>query len=313
MPAFSRSYNIPVKTPFELEAFEAGDEDHDELTYCWEQWNLGDFEQSWNRTRLYGPTFRSFNPDISTTRVFPTMSKVLAGITDYLGERLPDTNRSLTFKLAVRDVLNGIGSFIFPDDSIRLNATSKAGPFTVLSPGAVTWFGGTTQTVTWDVANTNAPPVNCTAVDIFLSVDGGYTYSFVLAGNTPNDGEEEILVPNFATTHGRIKVKATGNVFFNVNNVDFTISDAGTGVKEVKWEEAVKIYPMPASDNLNITNNYNGKLEMIIINAVGQKIWTGSIVKQLSILVSSWAKGMYYMRLMDVAHDRSIVKPIAIQ
>ena len=47
----------------------------------------------------------------------------------------------------------------------------------------------------------------------------------MLAASTPNDGaHERWTVPNTATTHGRIKVEAIGNVYFDVNNADITIN-----------------------------------------------------------------------------------------
>src|SRR5690606_17648069 len=66
-------------------------------------------------------------------------------------------------------------------------------------------------------------PVNCAAVDIFLSTDGGYSYPFLLAGNVTNDGAATVAVPNISTINARIKVKASNNVFFDISNSDFTI------------------------------------------------------------------------------------------
>ena len=59
------------------------------------------------------------------------------------------------------------------------------GPFLVTSPNtAVLYTGGSTQTVTWNLANTNVAPVNTANVKISLSTDGGYTYPYVLAAST---------------------------------------------------------------------------------------------------------------------------------
>src|SRR5690606_18745719 len=106
-----------------------------------------------------------------------------------------------TFKLTVRDIYNGLGTFNLSDDTIHLDVTSAAGPFIVTTPSSsVNWLGSTTELVTWDVANTNNAPINCTNVSILLSVDGGLTYPHTLAANTPNDGSEVITVPNIAST-----------------------------------------------------------------------------------------------------------------
>ena len=55
------------------------------------------------------------------------------------------------------------------------------------------------QTVTWDKANTDLPPIGTTDVKISLSTDGGLTYPIVLAASTANDGSEAVTIPNVAT------------------------------------------------------------------------------------------------------------------
>ena len=49
---------------------------------------------------------------------------------------------------------------------------ASAGPFVVTSPNTfVSWAAFSQQTVTWNVANSNASPVNCANVDILLSLE----------------------------------------------------------------------------------------------------------------------------------------------
>ena len=82
-----------------------------------------------------------------------------------------------------------------------LTLAPNAGPFLVTAPNtAVTYPGGSTQTVTWDKANTDIPPISATDVKISLSTDGGLTYPNVLAASTANDGSEAVTIPNVATT-----------------------------------------------------------------------------------------------------------------
>ena len=67
----------------------------------------------------------------------------------------------------------------------KLTLAPGAGPFLVTSPNtAVSVDSGSTQTVTWSVANTNVAPVNTANVHITLSTDGGLTYPILLAASS---------------------------------------------------------------------------------------------------------------------------------
>ena len=144
-----------------------------------------------------------------------------------VGERLPTVNRAMNFRVSVRDRRGGI---VDGGTSVVVNAA--AGPFQITTQNsltdfapAVTWQAGTTQTVTWDVANTGAgTTVNAANVNILLSTDGGQTFPITIKANTPNDGTESITVPNNVTTTARIKVEAVGNIFFDINNANFAIT-----------------------------------------------------------------------------------------
>lgn len=316
IPSFTQSYVIPFGTPFELTAPAAIDQDNDTLTYCWEQWNLGDFRKNWNDTYSEGPLFRSFMPDTSRTRVFPKIEKLVAGITAYLGEKLPDSARELTFRLTVRDVYNGSGSFNFPDDSIKINVVKNSPvPFSVTAPaGGQSWVGGTQNTITWNVANTDLLPVSCANVDIYLSEDGGFTYPHLIVANTPNDGSETVTVPNITSTNqARIKVKASNNVFFNISPADFSIVHNTSGVNSLTWQQQIEVFPVPATDVLSIRTQNNMRLEIHITNITGQEIFNGKMLKQLNIPVKQWAKGVYYLHLTDPVSREKLVRPLMIR
>jgi len=309
-----QTYQVPMLTPFELTAPLVTDTDHDTLTYCWEQWNRGDFRSNWSAASTRGPIFRSFKPDTSATRVFPRLDTLVDGVDEYLGEKLPDVDRFLTFRLTVRDIFNGLGSFNLPDDTVHLDVTSAAGPFTVTAPAAsVNWLGNTVETITWDVASTNLPPVNCSQVDILLSVDGGYTYPIILAANTANDGIEQISVPNniVSTTLARVKVKAVGNVFFNISPVNFIVTH-NTGVRNVNWQNSLTISPVPANDMLHLMSQSNANLDVHVVNPLGQLIYRAILSQKLDIDVKNWSKGVYYIQLMNEASGERLVRPIIV-
>jgi hypothetical protein len=214
-------FTIPLSTPFTLTG-SATDPNGDALTFCWEEFDLGPAGDP-STPSGNAPIFRSFNPTTNATRTFPKLSDLLNN-TQTIGEILPSYARTLTFRLTARDNRSG-GGGVDRSSNVQFSVSGSAGPFTVTAPNtAVSWEALTTQTITWDVSNTNIAPVNCANVKISLSTDGGTTFPIVILASTPNDGVEAITVPDNQTTTARIKVEAVGNIFFDISNVNFTIT-----------------------------------------------------------------------------------------
>jgi len=104
---------------------------------------------------------------------------------------------------------------------------NSAGPFKVTSQStSQVYTAGTVQNISWDVANTDNLPINVQNVDILLSTDGGLTFPITLADNVTNDGNHEIVLPGVPTTMARIMIMARDNVFFAVNDAEFTIEES---------------------------------------------------------------------------------------
>ena len=215
-------FAIPISTPFTLTASATTT---GTPTFCWEESDLGSAGAP-DSPVGNAPIFRSFDPVASTTRTFPKASDLINNV-HTIGELLPSYARTLSFKVTVRDTqAGGVG---VANDLISFTVAS-AGPFLVTSPNtAVSWAGGSQQTVTWNVASTTATPISCANVNIRLSTDGGYTFPTVLVAGTPNDGSQSVTLPGTATTLARIKVESVGNIFFDISNVNFTITAAATG------------------------------------------------------------------------------------
>ena len=226
------AHTIPSQTPFTLTA-SASDPDGDTLTYCWEEFDKGAAQDPTVEPRDNGssPIFRSFPPTTNPTRTFPSLTYILSNANVppptsggfATGEFLPTTSRTMTYRITVRDNRAGGGGSNYA--STTVTSVNTAGPFVITAPNSATTFaGGSLQTVNWDVANTVLPPIICTNVKISLSTDGGKTFPFVLANSVLNIGTALVAIPNVATTQGRIKVEAVGNIFFDISNANFTIT-----------------------------------------------------------------------------------------
>jgi hypothetical protein len=241
---------IPKQTPFTLTA-SATDADNDTLTYNWEQNDVGAQASGPGGTPagtydvdsdgILRPLFRSYAPTSSNARTFPSLPFILNNAntppltytgtsatgavcaddtTCVVGEVLPAVSRVMNFGVTVRDGRGGIR-----DANVAVTVDGASGPFVVTSPNTnVNAQGGSAFTVTWNVANTNVAPVNAANVRILLSTDGGLTFPTELLASTANDGSEQVTMPNVATTSARIKIEAVGNIFFDISDANFTIS-----------------------------------------------------------------------------------------
>lgn len=260
-------YTIPKGTPFKLTG-SATDAQNNALTYSWEQNDVGP-AGNWNAPTGNAAIFRSFLPVTVPYRYFPKLTDVINNVTTK-GEILPSYGRTMEFRLTVRD--NNAGCAGVANDDAIITVDGNSGPFTVTAPmTAVNWTGNSTQTITWNVANTTAAPVSCANVSILLSTDGGLTYPTTIVASTANDGTETITIPNVNTTQARIMVAGQGNVFYNINPVNFTITQ-NLAVNEVNGtKDAFVVYPNPSKGILNIRfTNSNENYDIMIYDTSGR-------------------------------------------
>lgn len=298
-------YTIPKSTPFMLTG-SGTDADGDSLTYIWEQMDQGTSSQTGansaaTATKTAGPTFRSWTPTASPKRYFPRMASILAGATTTAGleinvEALSSVARTLNFRFTVRD--NKAGGAGNNSDDAKITVSSAAGPFTITTQNtAVSYAGGSSQTITWNVAGTTANGINAANVDILWSTDNGNSWTTLLAA-TPNDGSQAVTIPNAATTSGRIMVKGTNHIFFDVNNANISVTPTAAKLvnKEVsgKTSADMKLYPNPVKDILTISNTNNDEYK--IFDMSGKLVHSGALQRG-SVNVSNLIKGAYMIQI----------------
>ncbi|MBX3300127.1 MAG: hypothetical protein KF736_11760, partial [Acidobacteria bacterium] len=233
----ANNWNIPKQTPFSLTA-SASDVNGDTITYDWQEYDLGSAATTVPNTDADGikPIFRAYPPVASPTRFFPSLQYILnnanvppstqgscpAG-SCMTGELLPTVTRTMNFQVIARD--NRAGGGGINTATATVNVDGNSGPFVVTAPNTgVTYNGGSSQTVTWNVANTTAAPVNAATVNILFSSDGGQTFPTVIASGTANDGTETVTIPNVQTAQARIKVEGSNNIFFDISDTNFTVN-----------------------------------------------------------------------------------------
>lgn len=324
MANLSVRHIIPANTPFELispEAFKTV-ASNATTTYCWEQSDKGPITmvEANGASVNAGPTFSSLDPDTSRIRVFPSYLLLSDNQYSSSGARLPNVSRNMSFKVTARSIAtDGWGTHNIIDSFVRLKVVKgSTGDFRVLTPSTnVTWTPGQKYTVTWNVGNTMTPTDSIMAgfVNIYLSKDGGKTFPIILATNVQNDGNFDITAPDLFTTEARIKVKAVGNVFFDVSHTNFKINGNPNSVRDMELNNSISVFPNPATQNLNIRNDqYNGDvLQVQMLNALGQRVWTGDLKESVSIPVTEMGRGIYYLHFQNLKANQYGMKQVILK
>ncbi len=240
---------IPKETAFVLQG--TGNANGGVASYQWSQMDAGSATTAANLGSDFtdNALFRTYVPRTSNERYLPALKTQLQGKFDK-AERLPCTARDINFRLTVRDGLSGQVT-----DDIKLTVNNDSGPFNITSHTTAGTFAATAgATVTWNVANTNLPPVNCANVNVDLltfSTDQS-TYAIArLKTTTPNDGSEAVTIPDSSNARARFKVSCSNNIFYDVSDADLNIT--GTGI-------------FPTTGKNVFDNTTNGKLALVDSN-----------------------------------------------
>ncbi|MES9970866.1 MAG: reprolysin-like metallopeptidase [Candidatus Thiodiazotropha sp.] len=231
---------IPAATPFRLSGT-AADVDGDVLSYQWDEMDAGGVDGATDASTIgtdlpdaSNPLFRSFLPKRTPVRYFPRLSQLLTQQSD-IGETLPQSSRTINFRLTVRDGESGVAN-----DDIAIQVDGNQGPFRITGGElnrSSTFMGGFTHTLEWATAGTEAGCANVHVSLLSLSPsatpetfcdmhDSGYEQ--LSLGEFPNTGSANIELPNINVGYARVMLSCSDNVFFAVS--DHTLSIAGSGV-----------------------------------------------------------------------------------
>ena len=312
------NYSIPISTAFKLTGVGTDADAGDALTYSWEQNNVGTSATTQINSRVLGtktvgPNFRIFPVSSSPSRYFPQMNKVLAGTlvvtaaSDANWESCSSVARALNFAFTVRDNHAGMGQTKAAASTITV--VSTAGPFAVTSQNTtgISYVGGSTQTVTWNVLGSDALTGGAN-VDILLSTNvngNNTTFNTVLASGVPNNGSATVVIPNLATLSStcRFMVRASANVFFAVNSKNFTIQ-ASLGTQNFGLQSLV-LYPNPNKGSFNIKfdsvsgNDINVSVFDVRGRAIFSKNFQNAGVFDKNIQLNNAQAGVYLLTVTD--------------
>ncbi|MCU7872062.1 MAG: hypothetical protein KZQ91_04895 [Candidatus Thiodiazotropha sp. (ex Lucinoma borealis)] len=233
-------YTIPISTPFRLSG-SATDADGDSLSYQWDEMDAGGVNGATDASSIgtdvpnqNNPLFRSYLPKNTPKRYFPKLSHLISNQSD-IGETLPETSRTLNFRLTVRDGESGVA-----DDDIVIQVDSTQGPFQInggdLNASGI-YVGGTSHSIEWATAGTET---SCPTVQIsLLSLSAGDTpatfcdlnnsgLEFLALGSFPNNGAAIVELPSVGIEHARVMIACTDNIYFDLSNAVLQIDGDGT-------------------------------------------------------------------------------------
>lgn len=219
--AAGNDYVIPANTPFVLKGAGA-DLDQDPLSYTWEQIDLG--TESFSVASMVDdgsrPLFRFVAPTALPERTLPSLPSLLSN-TLAKGEAWPATNRELNFRLTARDGKGGVAT-----DDMKIQVVNTGSAFRLTSPLVTPLGAGANQTIGWDVAGTNAAPINCSKVDLSLTRDEGVSWT-LLASGQPNSGSASVTIPAGNDGTARLKVACSDNLFFAISPLKLSVTQRG--------------------------------------------------------------------------------------
>lgn len=239
------AYSIPKGTAYYLDATAT---DADPIKYTWEQYDSVDSYNSisgdsgWGYN-AQGALTRSYFGTASGRRYFPSLPVVMGGsLTDKTKwETVSYIPRTLKYAVTVRDENAAKPMLVSAETTVTV---TNDGPFKFTGlVDNTTLYNNAANTISWDVANTNAAPYNAANVKIEYTTDlvNGAAWTELVA-STPNTGSYTAQMPSGLTGPVKLRISAIGNVFYAVSpkiivgTAPTSTTDAPTGVGSIATE-----------------------------------------------------------------------------
>ncbi|MDR6921577.1 MULTISPECIES: reprolysin-like metallopeptidase [Chryseobacterium] len=279
-------YSIPKGTAYFVEASAV---DTDPLNYTWEQNDsVGDTnsisgDSGWGYNSI-GAISRSVPGTASGRRYFPRLSSVMDGVlTDKVNwETVSYIPRTLKYAVTVRD-----GNIKPMHSSAEVTITvGNDGPFKFNGlTSASVLYNNVSNTIYWDVANTNAAPYNVANVKIDYTTDNGNTWTDLVA-STPNTGSYAVQMPSTINGAVKLRISAINNIFYAVSpavtigTAPTSTTNAPTGVSTIDTE----IFKTTARVSWN---NVPGATYSINYRKVGTTAWSNATSPTNSVVLNT--------------------------
>lgn len=207
-------YIIPAGTPFFLEV-SATDREGDNLTYSWEEYDIGIAPMPPVNSSVQGPMFEGFSPVESPRRYFPGLSSVLEN-KELTWEVLPTVSRNMEFGVTVRD--NNVNSPRVSVLFVDVETYDTGEKFGIDFPSEnYNLPEGSILEILWNTAGTQNAPINTPTVDIILLNNENLQVVDTIATDVPNDGAYLASFNYPMDETYRLFIQGHGNIFYNVS------------------------------------------------------------------------------------------------
>ncbi|MBB6333248.1 hypothetical protein HNP24_004272 [Chryseobacterium sediminis] len=283
------AYSIPKGTAYYLDATAT---DADPIKYTWEQYDSVDSYNSisgdsgWGYN-AQGALTRSYFGTASGRRYFPSLPVVMGGsLTDKTKwETVSYIPRTLKYAVTVRDENAAKPMLVSAETTVTV---TNDGPFKFTGlVDNTTLYNNAANTISWDVANTNAAPYNAANVKIEYTTDlvNGAAWTELVA-STPNTGSYTAQMPSGLTGPVKLRISAIGNVFYAVSpkiivgTAPTSTTDAPTGVGSI----ATEIFKTSATIGWN---GVPGATYAVKYRKLGETNWTNATSTTNFVLLNS--------------------------